>query len=165
MPGGATLLNQLHIVLNLDRLVQEGFVLKGLAAYDTIRLRVEARDSARDILDSEKSKVITIIDTPILSASGYSASENGQAVVGQATVRWIPPSDIETVKVRYRRLKRSSTGEDHTSGDWRLDDSSYRPVFDGTGTDDDPASGVVTISPLNLVPSQLNYWRDRVGAV
>ena len=124
----------------------------GLAEHDYFDIWVVAKGKSASMLNSEPSESIRITDTAILSANGYSGLPQNQLgpVDSRPAIKWSPPTNVKTVKVRYRRLGESSPGVDHTSEEWRLSEQSYPTDPDVTRTDPDPAVGEITNPHLEL---------------
>ena len=136
----------------------------GLADEDHFNVNIIAEDSTATKLDSDDSKVIMIIDTPILSVNGNSSDAN--LGVGKAIVKWSPPSNIESVTLRYRKLL-DSNAHAHTDHRWRLHEGGTLPAaLDGTvQVNDLPDSDTTFQLTLILEETyavQLNY-RARGG--
>lgn len=99
-PGSSTTLARCGVDLNLDNIINS----RGLGHASRYQLQVRTNRSG-----SQWSRIVEIIDTPILSINGKSSSSRGKAVV-----RWSTDSDAVEYTLRYRQLD-----DDHTQMSWR----------------------------------------------
>ncbi len=144
--------------INLDRVIG----VHGFIDRDSFEIQVSASDPTSPVLDSSFSEKVTIKGDLIESANGFSPPAPGQLfpINHKVTVSWSPPAGVQTVMVRYRRLRESRPGISHTSAEWRLNDSSYPSTFDGEVIDPTPTDGSITVSGLQrqeLYALQLMY--------
>ena len=128
---------------------------------------VRAKGSG-DILDSNDSAPVTIIDTPILSANGTSPMDGP----GEVLVKWRKPGGATGYKIRWRELGADTDGNLHDSEGklseteaqadelWLLDPSSVPADYDDDEDIDDPSIDQYRIEGLGLYEIygvQLNY--------
>ena len=128
--------------INLDKIFNVGGRVRGFAQANAYELRVKAISGNQTHGDSEFSKRIRIIDTPIKVANGDSRGLADN--IGKAVIQWSAVPNVTGYKIRWRELPGK-----HSDISWtpqeaqRPDDWSY--------PDDDPDA---------LLPSGLKHTID-----
>ncbi|MDE2817892.1 MAG: fibronectin type III domain-containing protein [Chloroflexota bacterium] len=139
---------------------------EGLADSSAYEFQVQTRHESDETLHSTFSNVITIVDSPILSANGDAGNIVGR-LLGKIVVKWKgagEPSDNVQYTLRWRKLFGEHTDLGWTPSGWvpDLQDTEYRRKSKET-SDREYTLGGITINLDNRIETgkvyalQLNY--------
>ena len=150
-------------VINLEDVVGS----TGLGDEDEFSLQLIAKDldTPKTKLNSATSDTINIVDSPIISINGDST--DAARGVGEAVVKWSPPSDVVEATIRYRRLLEDSSGNAHDDYRWQLDEGSLPDTYEQPILFRNPSVSTIDLAGFTLeevYAIQLNY-KTRSGGL
>ena len=146
---------------------------KSLLTEKSLTIWIIAEEEEKEGEEKEKansvaSEAIVIEDTSIISINGNNKDLPETATTGKATVKWSRPNNVTSYSVRWKELGADGEDKPHTDLEWKMDETSVPPEFDGTDNITNPTQTTYEIQNLDLnrlYGVQLNYTRSTPDGV